>query len=305
MGTGMLTDQVIYAVLRRLPGQSFSIRRVQKLWTPQEAARLEQELAYMAKEYTLEKVVDGYVYYTNAVIEETKYFHEHDDYRYHSFAEVDRNVYANKENMTLYMLGLSLTEYLWETVLRIHRFFEAVLQDAKGENYLEIGPGHGKYFCEAYNLGRFKKYVAIDVSPTAIAMTEQYMQSHKNDRGGVYELICQDATQLDSEERKYDFVVLQEVLEHLENPLEMLKTTAKLLSAEGTAYLLMPICAPSPQHIFLFQNRKHVQSLIQQADLEIIKEDYITVNRVSVETAEEKRMPIDACLLVRKRTAAE
>lgn len=181
----MLRKTVLRKIMERLPGQTFSLRKIQKLWTPEEASRFEQELEFLADAYSLEKIVDGYVWLTDMTIRESKYFHEHGEYRYHSFEEVNRNVYADEETMTLCMLGLSLTEYLWQTNLQIHRFYETAIRDAQGENYLEIGPGHGKYFCEAYNLGQFKKYVAVDVSPTAIAMTERYMQSYKTARGGI------------------------------------------------------------------------------------------------------------------------
>ena len=164
----MLRDQVISGILHKLPGQTFVFKRMQRLWTPEEAERFEDELAFLSRKYSVEKIIDGYVYLTGMTMEESKYFQEHGDYRYHSFDEVNRNMYADREKMTLCMLGLSLTEYLWETGLRIHRFYTGEIREAKGENYLEIGPGHGKYFWEAYGLGRFKKYVAVDISPTAI-----------------------------------------------------------------------------------------------------------------------------------------
>ena len=180
----MLTQKVLTGIVQKLPGLTFSVRRMEKLWTPKEAERFEQELEYLTEKYSLEKVVDGYVYLTDVTIRASKYFQEHGEYQYHSFAEVNENVYADQGKMTLCMLGLSLSEYLWETVLRIHRFYEEQIGEASGENYLEIGPGHGKYFCEAYNLGKFRKYVAVDVSPTAIAMTKDYINKRRM-RGGI------------------------------------------------------------------------------------------------------------------------
>lgn len=296
----MLRDQVIFGILQKLPGQTFALRRMQSLWTPEAEKQFEEELAFLGGKYSVQKIIDGYVWLTGMTIEESKYFREHGDYRYHSFDEVNRNMYADKEKMTLCMLGLSLTEYLWETGLQIHRFFAKEIRAAEGENYLEIGPGHGKYFSEAYNLGRFKKYVAVDISPTAIAMTEEYMQSKKY-RGGVFKLACQDATLIDPEKEKYDFVTIQEVLEHLEDPEGMLRKIGELLTENGRAYAMMPICAPSTQHIFLFKNREHVRSIVERAGLEIVKEEYITVNKMTVEAAEEKKMPINTCLIVKRR----
>lgn len=297
----MLIDQVLTGILQKLPGQTFSIKKMCRLWTAEEKERFEQELEYLSEKYAIDTIVEGYVYFTGTVINETKYFQEHGSYRYSSFDEVNRNVYANEKNMTLYMLGLSLAEYLWETTLRIHRFFEKEIRNTYGDCYLEIGPGHGKYFSEAYELGHFKRYVGIDISQTAIAMTESYMKRQKSNQSSSkdYTLICQDVVSWDTHER-YDFIVIQEVLEHLEDPLGMLKKLRELLSVDGTAYALMPICAPSAQHIFLFRDTTHVRELVGKAGLEIVKEEYVTANSVSIETAEKKKLPINACLIVKK-----
>lgn len=297
----MLREQVIKGILHELPGQTFSFKRLQSLWTPDEAERFERELEYLAEKYTMDEIVDGYVYTTETTMEERKYFQEHGDYRCHSFAEINKLFYSNPEATTRRMIGLCLCEYLWETVLLTHRFFEKAIREAEGENYLEIGPGHGKYFYEAYNLGRFKKYVGVDVSPTSIALTDEFMRKHINGDEKAYELYCQDATLLDPEKEKYDFVTIQEVLEHLEDPEGMLRKIGELLTPEGRAYALMPICAPSPQHIFLFQDRAHVRSIVDRAGLEIVKEEYITANNMPAEEAEAKRLPIDAALIVKRK----
>lgn len=81
----------------------------------------------------------------------------------------------------------------------------------------------------------------------------------------------------------------------------MLRKIGELLSPEGKAYVLMPICAPSPQHIFLFRDRAHVRELVRRAGLEIVTEEYVTTNHMTAEAAEEKKMPIDVCLIVRKQ----
>ena len=107
-----------------------------------------------------------------------------------------------------------------------------------------------------------------------------------------YRCFCQDATTLDENE-KYDLVVIQEVLEHIEDPLAMMKKIRNILTDNGRAYLLMPICAPAIYHIYLFKNRKQVHDLVEQAGLEIIAEEDITQNSVLPETAESKLLPID------------
>lgn len=296
----VLTDQLVDKITHRLPGQLFSLKRVRKEWTEEEKDRVEQELQYLTNKYSMEEIVEGYVFYTGSVMEETKYFKEHGDYRCHSFAEVDAYIYADKKRMKLYMLGLMVAEFFWLTILRIHRFFAGLIQKVSGENYLEIGPGHGKYFVEAYNQQRFLQYDAVDISETAIAMTQDYIHRYMVRGEAKYRLSCQDATKL-SDDMKYDFIVIQEVLEHIEDPLGMLKNIRRMLTPEGRIYALFPINAPSPAHIFLFRSIEYVKMIVEEAGFEIVQEEYIVANGASLEQAVEKRLPIDACLVLKSK----
>lgn len=66
-------------------------------------------------------------------------------------------------------------------------------------------------------------------------------------------------------------------------------------------YVLMPITAPSPAHIFLFESIEHVKGIVEEAGFEIVTEEYITVSNTTIEMAEKKKLPIDACLILKKR----
>lgn len=303
MDGNILIEHLINEILHRLPGQAFSVKRTMREWMDEERKRFAQELEYLAENYSLEEIVDGYLFYTESVMKESRYFKEHGDYRCHSFEEVDEYIYADAGRMKQYMLGLAVAEFLWMTVLKIHRFYAELIQNVSGERYLEIGPGHGKYFLEAYRLQRFGQYDAVDVSETAIAMTKDYMERYiaENVGGGVknYRLICGDATKL-SFDAGYDFVVIQEVLEHIEDPLGMLRSIYQILAPNGKVYALFPINAPSPAHIFLFRSIAHVKEIVAEAGFALLREEFITANNLSIEQAEEKKMPINACMVLVK-----
>lgn len=295
-----MIDKLLAAIGHRIPGQIFSLKRIRNKWTEEEMARFAQEIVYFSECYSFELLVEGYVYFTQNYIDESKYFETHKKYRCQSFEEVECSLYSDERNMTLYMLGLCMAEYLWETTLRIHRFFESLSGRLSGRHYLEIGPGHGKYFLEAYNLQRFNSYTGIDVSKTAIDMSEDYMRRYaRKDSSTSYSLLCADATRYETEER-YDFIVIQEVLEHIEDPLGMLRSLRELLTEDGKIYALMPINAPSPAHIFRFESIEHVKQIVTDAGLQIEEEEYITANNVTLEEAEKNLRPINACLLLKR-----
>lgn len=299
MSENVLTEKLIDEILHKLPGQVFAVKRIIKEWTENERERLEQELQYLTSRYSMEEIANGYFFVTNNFMEEAKYFKEHGDYRYHSFAEVNNYIYADPENMKLYMLGLSVAEFFWSTLLRIHRFYEKIIRNFSGEGYLEIGPGHGKYFLEAYNLQSFQWYDAVDVSETAIEMTRDYVERYKVNGRSEYHLFCEDATKLPAN-IKYDFIVIQEVLEHIEEPLDMLKSIHEMLTPRGRVYALIPINTPSPAHIFLFHSIEHVMEIVTSAGFKILQKEYITANNISLDQAEEKKQPINACLVLGK-----
>lgn len=95
--------------------------------------------------------------------------------------------------------------------------------------------------------------------------------------------------------------MIQEVLEHIEDPLGMLRSIYRILAPGGKVYALFPINAPSPAHIFLFRSIAHVKELVEEAGFALLQEEYITANNVSLEQAEEKKMPINACMLLVKK----
>lgn len=290
----MLTDEII----ARLPLQKFSISRIQKLWTDNDIEAFESELGYLLTRHSMNELAESYVVLTEHYIEEADYFKKNGRYRYSSFEEVNKLIYADEKMMKQYMLGLELANYFWISLLNVQRHFSDVLSSAGGYRYLEIGIGHGKYFCEALAKQRFDFYTGLDVSSQAVAMTKEYIEYFKIPYNN-YGLICADATKFVPEE-KYDLIVIQEVLEHIEDPVGMLKSIGKMLTENGRAYALLPINAPSLAHIYLFRDIEHVNNIIAEAGLDISGEYYITANNMQIERAVETKAPINACLMLRK-----
>ena len=63
---------------------------------PSEKENLTELIAfYLASGYSLKEIAETYLLFIQVVMEETKYFAEHGEYRYHSFAEVSSDVYFN------------------------------------------------------------------------------------------------------------------------------------------------------------------------------------------------------------------
>jgi 2-polyprenyl-3-methyl-5-hydroxy-6-metoxy-1,4-benzoquinol methylase len=69
---------------------------------------------------------------------------------------------------------------------------------------------------------------------------------------------------------KYDFIVLGEVLEHLDEPKEILVKLSKLLKPGGLLWITTPTNAPALDHVYLFNTKEEVVTLINDSGLETV-----------------------------------
>ena len=224
METNNLQTLVAQIAAQR-PMQGKYLRGLSEQLTDDEAADCERLLQfYLLQGETIASLAEAYLMFCDDTLEETKYFIEHDDYRYHKFSDVAANVYFDEEYMRKYMIGLGLSLYIWPQHRACLRFFtEAYAKYARqGDAYLEIGPGHGKYFCEAVRTGRSATYTALDVSETSIHLTQDmvsyFLSSAELQR---CRFRVADITKTDAV-GAFDFITMCEVLEHVEEPLRLL-----------------------------------------------------------------------------------
>lgn len=92
---------------------------------------------------------------------------------------------------------------------------------------------------------------------------------------------------------KYDFISMCEILEHLEEPLKLLQKAKEMLRPGGTIFITTPINSPALDHLFLFESRSVIHSLLQKAGLKVEKELAISVYNMDLDEAEKKKIPID------------
>ena len=119
----------------------------------------------------------------------------------------------------------------------------------------------------------------LDISKSSIDMARQFLNSDR------VRYIQQDIFTFNPE-TKYDFITLGEVLEHVENPVNLLLAVAKLLSKDGKLFVTVPANAPSIDHIYLFNNADEIRDVIHAANFRIIDETTAYAEDVSKEKAE-------------------
>ncbi len=300
-----MTDQFIQMVSERNPFQ----KKLLKDWQIREEERQELESIlefYTAGQgYSMEYLVDAYTFINTMVMEETYFFERNKRYRNATFEEVNEIVYQNEEYMKKYMIGLCISDYIWIQHLEMIRWFEQILQEKTSkrqaetseQRYLEIGPGLGQYLIRALKYGGFDDYLATDLSPTSVEQCKRYMNYRGIDET-AYQITQKDFFEFSSE-KKYDCIVMGEVLEHVEQPLEMLKKIRSLLKEQGMAFITTVINAPAIDHISLFRSEEEVLTLAREAGFVVQDHICVTAGGIPMDRAVKRRYAINIAMVLK------
>jgi 2-polyprenyl-3-methyl-5-hydroxy-6-metoxy-1,4-benzoquinol methylase len=102
-----------------------------------------------------------------------------------------------------------------------------------GLRILDLGCGSG-YAVTRFLGGPDDEILGLDL----YAPNVQYAKEHFERQGLTFE--CRSTTSLSQSRRTFDVVVLADVLEHLEDPLSVLKECRRLLAADGMLLVTIP-----------------------------------------------------------------
>lgn len=210
--------------------------------------------------------LDCYLRVCKDIMYEQIRFYESGVYSSTSFDEVNARVYNNPEVMSYYLHGLMLSHYLWIHQYKILEFFFNNLDKFSGgiKNILEIGAGHGLFTNEIIKHFNFDfTYTVVDISETALDMSKAFVTSD------IVKYYNQDVYQFETD-KKFDFIIMGEVLEHVEDALGLMKKLHSLGSDNCTAFITAPCNSPTIDHIYLFRNPGEIKALFNEAGWEVV-----------------------------------
>lgn len=241
--------------------------------------------------------IDCYMQMLADVNFESIHFLETGEYTSKSFEEVNQRVYNNPEVMEYYMHGLLMSQFLWKQHYDILLWFNKMIikNCTNTENYLEVGGGHGLYISEAIGLiGDEANYDLVDISKSSLDIAEKMISNHK------VKTILTDIFEY-FPAKKYDFITMGEVLEHVEEPVKLLQKLHSLLDDNGKLFITTPTNAPAIDHIYLFKNANDIREVISESGFNVEEELCIFSEDVSSEIAERFKISMMyACVLVKK-----
>lgn len=288
---------LVEAVIARNPLQRPFLQASLAGLAESEAQELESYVLYcMGQGVGVDYLATCYDTIVRDTLREQVYFQRHGHYRCSSYAEVADSVYLNDDYMKRYMYGLALTTTLWPNHREIHRFYSAVLPSNAAGNYLEIGPGHGMYFMHAMRHGSYDSYLGIDISPISIALTRSILESGAFGSFSCFDLICDNFLDASLSGRKFDAIVMGEVLEHVENPRAFMEKIRELSLPGAFVFVTTAINAPAIDHIYLFDTLESVRGLVREAGFNIVQESTSPYPGLDLDETLVRKLPINIAL---------
>lgn len=262
---------------------------------------LEEYIEYLNKnDMTIDYGIDAYLKMVNDMFKSQIKFMRNGKYPVSKTSDAIDNVYNDKQEMLSYMIGLALSQYLWSTHYEMFNHLKEELKNNVKDvkNYLEIGPGHGLFLKNAIDiLDKETNMTAIDISPISLDVSKSIIEYFYPTK--KIEFINEDMLKLDLDSN-CDFIVMGEVIEHVETPELLLKKISKLLSQNGKAFLSTCVNCPAIDHVYHFHTVEEIREMFEKCGLEIISEKVLPVEDLPMCEIEHKKITINYSAIVKR-----
>lgn len=234
-------------------------------------------------------------------LKEQLYFARHGSYRFSTVAQVESFFQDHPNYMEYYQIGLALTTFLWPNHLAMWRHFRSLLDNAFAESasYLEIGTGHGLFFLSACQSSHFSSCTGIDINDDCVGLTRDLLARHCGEISTDWLVQKQNLLQWD-QDQTFDFIVMGEVLEHVETPTTLLQACRNRLTENGTFWLSTCLNAPEIDHVFLFQSLGDICSLLETSGFRISDVQAWPYVGKSLDECMDESLPVNVACTIHK-----
>jgi 2-polyprenyl-3-methyl-5-hydroxy-6-metoxy-1,4-benzoquinol methylase len=212
-------------------------------------------------------------------------------------------VYSDTNVMRYYMVGLLISYLFWPNHYELFRFFKDNLPPSeKTKSYLEVGVGHGLFTSNMLKNYDVIDAKAVDISETSIRTAKEILKTFQVNTDHI-EFIHGDYLSLDFKESGFDFIIMGEVLEHVNNAPDFMKRTKKLLNKGGSIYLSTCANSPALDHVYHFKSADEIRKLINATGFKIVKDLALPAEDVPQERWETELTTINYCALLKHSDA--
>jgi 2-polyprenyl-3-methyl-5-hydroxy-6-metoxy-1,4-benzoquinol methylase len=216
-------------------------------------------------------------------------------YLYSSYDEVREKVYDNPDLMAhQYLNGLFLSGAFWVNHTKMFKYFiERFCAPASSTgSVLEVPSGTGLFISEFVKRNPAWRALGIDISESSISFGREVARIHGSPsvefrKEDVYDL---------PDSVKYDRIICGELLEHLEDPVSLLRKLRNLIESDGRIFLTTAIWAASVDHIYLYESTQQARDMLEEF---FTIESELVLNVRSEKGPEDPKTPINyACVLI-------
>jgi 2-polyprenyl-3-methyl-5-hydroxy-6-metoxy-1,4-benzoquinol methylase len=219
----------------------------------------------------MEVAVKGYGSFVIDSMRRQKRFEVDRSYPAKTYAQAAAEVYLNDDYMERqYLPGLLLSHYLWthhfQQIKYFKSFFIDSLRGSQVTDFAEIGVGTGIYSRIALQEIPKIRGLGIDISPLSLQFTQQHVNAYGF--GERYKVSLQNIL-MEPPAQKYQAVICVEVLEHLEDPVTLLRGLKAMLASNGRLFVTAALNAAHADHIYLYREPADVMAQVEEAGFHV------------------------------------
>ncbi|MGN6826235.1 class I SAM-dependent methyltransferase [Paucibacter sp. M5-1] len=241
-------------------------------WEADFAAMLSR---FYASESRLQDAVKGYGAFVMDSMRRQKRFEQELSYPAKTYAEAAAEVYYNDDYMRRqYLPGLLLSHYLWthhyQQIEYFKGFFLPWLERQGVAEFAEVGVGTGIYSRLALQALPALRGTGLDISPLSLEFTAEHVASfgfaprYQTRRQNILE-----PGEGGEPLPRFRAVICVEVLEHLEDPVALLRGLRELCTADGKLFVTAALNAAHADHIYLYSRPEEVLAQVEAAGLHL------------------------------------
>lgn len=246
--------------------------------------------------------------FENAIKAFIKYSHEYlllqsklekeGKYLYSTFDEANKNVYQNERMNEYYLDGLLLSQVLWPNHYKMGQYLlQHTSLAGPSSMILNVPSGTGIYSYLIARYFKYKRLYSVDISIYSKSYTETLLQCSNLDTEKIA-VETGDVFNLEYD-REFDFVICDELLEHVEAPEDLLGRLSNFLKDTGAVFLTTAIYAAAIDHIYLFNNVSAVRALVNR-EFQIVSELILPVSLQKYKPHVNK-VPLNYACILRNR----
>jgi 2-polyprenyl-3-methyl-5-hydroxy-6-metoxy-1,4-benzoquinol methylase len=211
--------------------------------------------------------------------------------------EANQKIYSQPEVMQYYIVGLLLSYLFWPNHYQMWRFFTNHLtRQSTMTKCLEVGAGHGLFTAETLRRFPQLEMLVIDISETSLNLAREMLTTFQVDLSSD-RFILGDYLRMQFT-GKFDFIIMGEVLEHVNDAPNFMRRTHQLLQPGGTVFLSTCVNCPAVDHVYHFHTVEEIRALVREAGFSIVQELALPAEAVPEDRWLDELVTINYCAIL-------